>query len=121
MGQPRLIRVCDPYIASAIANRETVLWLGPSFQTFAGGESISTSLQSILLRRWAAAFVDCPGLPTSRIIEDHPQFGDLTLRYLDTEAQVGLPEIGSQSTVCEAPTEQPAQLPALIHSARFAA
>jgi len=91
MVQPRLVRASDPYLAGAISNREAVLWVGPSFPTFAAGDELTSSLRSVLLRRWAAVFVDAPGLPTSSITEDHPQIGDLTLRYFDAEPHVDLP------------------------------
>ena len=108
MSQPRLVRSSDPYLAGSIANREAVLWIGPSFPTFIEGGDVTSSLRSVLLRRWAAVFVDASALPTSRITEDHPKIDDLTLRYFDAEPQVNLPDNrlpvyglrGRDGTVC---------------------
>src|SRR5271157_4043621 len=92
MAKPRVVRQRDPYLSGAIANREAVLWIGPSFNTFALGQDLTSCLQAVLLRRWAAVFLDCPGLPVSRITDEHTQAGDLTLRYSDGEPQANLPE-----------------------------
>ena len=92
MAEPRVVKQRDPYLSEAIASRGAVLWIGPSFNTFTLGQDPTSCLQSALLRRWAAVFLDCPGLPVSRITEEHTQAGDLTLRYSDGEPQVNLPE-----------------------------
>ncbi|MHB1557911.1 MAG: hypothetical protein ACYC61_10555 [Isosphaeraceae bacterium] len=91
MDKHRVIRVRDPYLAGAIANREAVLWIGPSFPAFALGEDLTSALRTVLLRRWAAVFIDAPRLPTAGIVDDERQADDLELRYFETEAPGQLP------------------------------
>lgn len=79
------VRSPDPSWSSTISKREAVLWVGPAFARVAPPGKLLERLVEITRRPWAAAFLDCPGLPWAELKGYDLGPSSLEYRFYDRE------------------------------------
>jgi hypothetical protein len=88
--EKRVQHTADPSWPLKIDSREAVLWIGPSLVLQSGQADAPKALADVIRHRWAAVYVDVPGLPITTALPDLKEFGGLVPRLFDEEAPPNL-------------------------------
>lgn len=88
----RVQHAADPSWPLKIDQREAVLWIGPSILMQSGRANTADALAQVIRYRWAAIYVDVPGISIAALLPDLEEFGNLLPRLFDQEAP---PSIGA--------------------------